>query len=204
MRKAIVLILVVWGLSVAGMAQEKQNNFEISKSIDIYNSLLRELNLNYVDEINPAELNEAAIDAMLDGLDPYTVFIPESEIENYKLMTTGEYGGIGALIQYDGEYTRISDPYEGWPAQKAGLQAGDAILSVNGVDTHKKTTEQVSELLKGQPGTEVTLEVRRYGQDKPLHFNLKREKVKIDNIPYATVFDNGIGYVSFNSFTYYF
>ena len=201
MRKAVVLILVVWGLSVAGMTQEKQNNFEISKSIDIYNSLLRELNLNYVDEINPAELNEAAIDAMLDGLDPYTVFIPESEIENYKLMTTGEYGGIGALIQYDGEYTRISDPYEGWPAQKAGLQAGDAILSVNGVDTHKKTTEQVSELLKGQPGTEVTLEVRRYGQDKPLHFNLKREKVKIDNIPYATVFDNGIGYVSFNSFT---
>lgn len=201
MRRAIVLILVVWGVSITGMAQEKQNNFEISKSIDIYNSLLRELNLNYVDEINPAELNEAAIDAMLDGLDPYTVFIPESEIENYKLMTTGEYGGIGALIQYDGEYTRISDPYEGWPAQKAGLQAGDAILSVNGVDTHKKTTEQVSELLKGQPGTEVTLEVRRYGQDKPLHFNLKREKVKIDNIPYATVFDNGIGYVSFNSFT---
>ncbi len=183
------------------MSQEKQNNFEISKSIDIYNNLLRELNLNYVDEINPAELNEAAIDAMLEGLDPYTVFIPESEIESYKLMTTGEYGGIGALIQYDGEYTRISDPYEGWPAQKAGLQAGDAILSVNGVDTHKKPTDQVSELLKGQPGTEVTLKVRRYGSEKPIEFTLKREKVKIDNISYATVFDNGIGYVSFNSFT---
>ena len=183
------------------IGQEKQNNFEISKSIDIYNSLLRELNLNYVDEINPAELNEVAIDAMLQGLDPYTVFIPESEIETYKLMTTGEYGGIGAIIQYDGEYTRISDPYEGWPAQKAGLQAGDAILSVNGVDTHKKPTDQVSELLKGQPGTEVTLKVKRYGFDKPIEFKLKREKVKIDNIPYATVFDNGIGYVAFNSFT---
>ena len=183
------------------MSQEKQNNFEIAKSIDIYNSLMRELNLNYVDEINPAELNEAAIDAMLGGLDPYTVFIPESEIESYKLMTTGEYGGIGALIQYDGEYTRISEPYEGWPAQKAGLRAGDAILSVNGVDTHQKRTDQVSELLKGQPGTEVKLRIQRYGVEKPIELTLKREKVKIDNISYATVFDNGIGYVSFNSFT---
>ena len=188
-------------MPVGLMAQEKQNNFEISKSLDIYNSLMRELNLNYVDEINPGELNEAAIDAMLKGLDPYTVFIPESEIENYKLMTTGEYGGIGALIQYDGEYTRITDPYEGWPAQKAGLQAGDIILSVNGVDTRKKNTEEVSELLKGQPGTEVSLKVQRYGEDKPIEKKLKREKVKIDNIPYSTVFDNGIGYVVLSSFT---
>lgn len=188
-------------MPVAMMGQEKQNNFEISKSIDIYNGVLRELNLNYVDEINPAELNEAAIDAMLDGLDPYTVFIPESEIESYKLMTTGEYGGIGALIQYDGEYTRISDPYEGWPAQKAGLQAGDVILSVNGIDTHKKPTDQVSELLKGQPDTEVKLQIKRYGIEKPMEFTLTRQKVKIDNISYSTVFDNGIGYVSFNSFT---
>ncbi len=201
MKNTIIAIIISMLLPTMLIGQEKQNNFEISKSIDIYNSLLRELNLNYVDEINPAELNEVAIDAMLQGLDPYTVFIPESEIETYKLMTTGEYGGIGAIIQYDGEYTRISDPYEGWPAQKAGLQAGDAILSVNGVDTHKKPTDQVSELLKGQPGTEVTLKVKRYGFDKPIEFKLKREKVKIDNIPYATVFDNGIGYVAFNSFT---
>ena len=199
--KNIKLLFIALLMPIFLIGQEKQNNFEISKSIDIYNSLLRELNLNYVDEINPAELNEAAIDAMLDGLDPYTVFIPESEIENYKLMTTGEYGGIGALIQYDGEYTRISDPYEGWPAQKAGLQAGDAILSINGVDAHKKPTDQVSELLKGQPGTEVTVKIKRYGCDTPIEKTLKREKVKIDNIPYATVFDNGIGYVSFNSFT---
>ena len=199
--KNIRLLLIALLMPIAMMAQVKQNNFEISKSIDIYNSLLRELNLNYVDEINPAELNETAINAMLKEMDPYTVFIPESEIESYKLMTTGEYGGIGALIQYDGEYTRISDPYEGWPAQKAGIQAGDAILSVNGVDTHKKPTDQVSELLKGQPGTEVTIKVRRYGVEKPIEFKLKREKVKIENIPYATVFDNGIGYVSLGSFT---
>ena len=202
MRKIWIFGLIISLLiPITTVAQVKQNNFEISKSIDIYNSLLRELNLNYVDEINPAELNETAINAMLKEMDPYTVFIPESEIENYKLMTTGEYGGIGALIQYDGEYTRISDPYEGWPAQKAGLQAGDAIISVNGTDTHKKPTDQVSELLKGQPGTEVTIKVKRYGVEKPIDFKLKREKVKIDNIPYATVFDNGIGYVSLGSFT---
>ena len=202
MRKIWLFGLIISLLiPITTVAQVKQNNFEISKSIDIYNSLLRELNLNYVDEINPAELNETAINAMLKEMDPYTVFIPESEIENYKLMTTGEYGGIGALIQYDGEYTRISDPYEGWPAQRAGLQAGDAIISVNGVDTHKKPTDQVSELLKGQPGTEVTIKVKRYGAEKPIEFKLKREKVKIDNIPYATVFDNGIGYVSLGSFT---
>ena len=201
MRKRVIGWVMAILLPITAIGQEKQNNFEISKSLDIYNSLMRELNLNYVDEINPGELNEAAIDAMLKGLDPYTVFIPESEIETYKLMTTGEYGGIGALIQYDGEYTRISDPYEGWPAQKAGLKAGDAILSVNGVDTHKKSTEEVSELLKGQPGTEVTIKIKRYGEDKPIEKTLKREKVKIDNIPYATVFDNGIGYVVLNSFT---
>ena len=183
------------------LAQEKQNNFEIAKSLDIYNSLMRELNLNYVDEINPGELNETAIKAMLKGLDPYTVFIPESDIENAKFMTTGEYGGIGALIQYDGEYVRISDPYYGWPAQKGGLLAGDAIIEVNGVDCLKKNTQEVSNLLKGQPGTEVKLKIKRYGVEKPMEKTLKREKVKIDNIPYYNVFDNGIAYLSLDGFT---
>ncbi|MCR5659180.1 MAG: S41 family peptidase [Bacteroidales bacterium] len=199
--KHITTLILALLLSVSVVAQEKQNNFEIAKSLDIYNSLLRELNLNYVDEINPGELNETAIKAMLDGLDPYTVFIPESDIENAKFMTTGEYGGIGALIQYDGEYTRISEPYYGWPAQKADLIAGDVILEVNGVDCKKKNTQQVSEMLKGQPGTEVTLKIKRYGEEKPLTKVLKREKVKIDNIPYYTVFDNGIAYLSLSGFT---
>ena len=202
MKKIQVLTFVIALLLPIGLiAQEKQNNFEIAKSLDIYNSLLRELNLNYVDEINPGELNEAAIKAMLEGLDPYTVFIPESDIENAKFMTTGEYGGIGAVIQYDGEFTRISEPYYGWPAQKSGIIAGDVILEVNGVDCKKKNTQQVSEMLKGQPGTEVTLKLKRYGQEKPLEIKLKREKVKIDNIPYYTVFDNGIAYLSLSGFT---
>ena len=199
--KNITTLILTLILSLGLVAQEKQNNFEIAKSLDIYNSLLRELNLNYVDEINPGELNEAAIKAMLDGLDPYTVFIPESDIENAKFMTTGEYGGIGAVIQYDGEFTRISEPYYGWPAQKAGIIAGDIILEVNGVDCKKKNTQEVSDLLKGQPGTEVTIKLKRYGQDKPLEMKLKREKVKIDNIPYYKVFDNGIAYLSLSGFT---
>ncbi len=201
MMKNITTLILALLLSVGVYAQEKQNNFEIAKSLDIYNSLLRELNLNYVDEINPGELNETAIKAMLDGLDPYTVFIPESDIENAKFMTTGEYGGIGALIQYDGEYSRISEPYLGWPAQKAGLIAGDVILEVNGVDCKKKNTQQVSEMLKGQPGTELTMKIKRYGEEKPLTKTLKREKVKIDNIPYYTVFDNGVAYLSLSGFT---
>ena len=199
--KHIHILILTLLLSVSVVAQEKQNNFEIAKSLDIYNSLLRELNLNYVDEINPGELNETAIKAMLDGLDPYTVFIPESDIENAKFMTTGEYGGIGALIQYDGEWTRISEPYYGWPAQKAGLIAGDVILEVNGVDCKKKNTQEVSDLLKGQPNTEVTIKVKRYGEEKPLTKTLKREKVKIDNIPYYKVFDNGVAYLSLSGFT---
>ena len=201
MKYRILTLVLLLALPFGLLAQEKQNNFEIAKSLDIYNSLLKELNLNYVDEINPAELNESAIDAMLQGLDPYTVFIPESEIENARFITTGEYGGIGALIQYDGEYTRISEPYFGWPAQKAGLVAGDVILSVNGIDTHNKNTAEVSELLKGQPGTEVKLTIKRYGEEKPIEKVLKREKVKIDNIPYYTVFDNGIGYLILTGFT---
>ena len=199
--KHIHTLLLALLLPVGLVAQEKQNNFEIAKSLDIYNSLLRELNLNYVDEINPGELNEAAINAMLEGLDPYTVFIPESDIENARFMTTGEYGGIGALIQFDGEYVRISEPYYGWPAQKAGLIAGDAILEVNGVDCRKKNTAAVSELLKGQPGTEVKLKIKRYGHDKPMEKTLKREKVKIDNIPYYKVLDNGVAYLSLSGFT---
>ena len=200
MKNIHILILALL-LPIGLIAQEKQNNFEIAKSLDIYNSLLRELNLNYVDEINPGELNESAINAMLQGLDPYTVFIPESDIENAKFMTTGEYGGIGALIQYDGEHVRISEPYYGWPAQKAGVEAGDIILEVNGVDCHKKNTAQVSELLKGQPGTDVRLKIRHFGEEKPIEKTLKREKVKIDNIPYYKVFDNGVAYLALSGFT---
>ena len=196
----LLLVLLVLTATTA-FGQTKKNNFEISKSIDIYNNVLRELNMYYVDEINPAELNESAINAMLDGLDPYTVFIPESQIEDVKLMTTGEYGGIGALIQYFEKKTQISEPYEGFPAAKAGLIPGDIFLEVNGINVEGKTTSEVSELLKGTPGTTVKLKMQRQGEKEPFVKELKREKIKIDNIPYSTVFDNGIGYAILSQFT---
>ena len=196
----LVAILLVFTAFSAG-AQTQKNNFEISKSLDIYNNVLRQLNMYYVDEINPAELNESAINAMLEGLDPYTVFIPESLIEDVKLMTTGDYGGIGEIIQYFEGHSQISEPYEGVPAAKAGLIPGDIFLEVNGIDVSDKNTSEVSELLKGTPGTTVRLKMQRPGEKEPFVKELKREKIKIDNIPYYTVFDNGIGYAILSQFT---
>lgn len=193
--------MVLLFFPILSYAQEKQNNFEISKSIDIYNNVLRYLNMNYVDEINPAELNETAINAMLKELDPYTVFIPESEIEDVRLLTMGEYGGIGAIIQYYDDNVHISEPYENFPAHKAGLLPGDAILEINGVNTEKKTVSEVSELLKGQPGSQLTLKIRREGEKNIITKTLTREKIKIDNIPYYTVLDGGIAYIILNQFT---
>ena len=196
----LVLILLVF-TAMTAVGQNKNNSFEISKSLDIYNNVLRQLNMFYVDEINPAELNESAINAMLDGLDPYTVFIPESQIEDVKLMTTGEYGGIGALIQYSDGKSMISEPYEGFPAAKAGLIPGDVFLEINGVNVEGKMTNEVSELLKGTPGTIVKLKMQRPGEKEPFVKELKREKIKIDNIPYSTVFGNGVGYAILTQFT---
>ena len=187
-------------LPLSMMAQEKLNNFEISKSLDIYNNVLKILNLNYVVDINPSELNEAAINAMLESLDPYTVYIPESEIEDVRLMTTGEYGGIGAIISYYDNAVHIAEPYENSPAHKSGLLPGDILLEINGMDVSKKNTSEVSELLKGQPGTTVTLKIKRYDESIATK-TLTRENIKVDNITYQRVFDNGIGYIALGSFT---
>ena len=197
--KTLLILLVL--TATTAVAQTKKNNFEIAKSIDIYNNVLRQLNMYYVDEIDPAELNESAINAMLEGLDPYTVFITESQIEDVKLMTTGEYGGIGSLIQYFEGKTQISEPYEGFPAAKAGLIPGDIFLEINDIDVTTKNSNEISELLKGTPGTTVKLKMQRPGDKEPYVKELKREKIKIDNIPYSTVFDNGIGYAILSQFT---
>jgi carboxyl-terminal processing protease len=201
MKKFNVFLFALLVFPLALCAQEKQNNFEISKSIDIYNNVFRYLNQNYVDEINPAELNEIAINAMLKELDPYTVFIPESEIEDVRLLTMGEYGGIGSIITYYDNKVHISEPYENFPAHKAGLIPGDAIMEINGVNTENKTVAEVSELLKGQPGSTLTLKIKREGEKNIITKTLIREKIKIDNIPYYTVLDGGIAYIILNQFT---
>ena len=175
--------------------------FEISKHLDIFTTLYKELNTFYVDETDPGKLMKEGIDNMLKSLDPYTTYIPESEIEDFKFMTTGQYGGIGAIITKRKNYVYISEPYEGYPAQKAGLMAGDKILEINGKSAEGKTTEEVSKILKGQPNTNVSLKIERSSLTSPFDVTFKREKVSVKSVSYAGFLGNEIGYVKLRSFT---
>lgn len=201
MKKNILLsLLLLFLLGFNVTKAQDQNNFEISKNVEIYVDLLRQLNLNYVDVIKPGELNKAAIDALLNDLDPYTIYVPESQLEDFELMTKGEYGGIGALIQKQGDYVVITEPYEGFPAQKSGLKAGDKIIAIDGELARKKNSAQVSEKLKGVPGTSMTLTIINYGDTLQQDIEIIREKVKIPNIPYYGMLEGNIGYVSLIQF----
>lgn len=199
-----VFALVALLIGGAGVVSTKINDnyFEISKNLEIFTTLYRELNIYYVDETNPGELMKTGIDAMLESLDPYTNFIAEADMEDYRFMTTGQYGGIGSLIRtVDGE-VYISEPYEGFPAQKSGLTAGDRILSVDGVDITNKDQEEVSKLLKGRAGSHVEIEVHKLGQEKPEKIDVVREEIKIPDVPYYGKLDDEIGYIKLNSFTH--
>lgn len=178
-----------------------QNDFEIAKNVDIFVSILKELNEKYADEISPGKLTKTAIDAMLTSLDPYTVYYPESEIENFRMMTTGQYGGVGALIQQHGKDVVISEPYDGSPSQKAGLRAGDIVRKVNGQSLEGKNSSDVSAAMKGQPGSTLVLEVFRPSANKNMTFNIVREEIKLPNIPYSGMLDNEVGYVKLDQFT---
>ncbi|MDD2323733.1 MAG: S41 family peptidase [Bacteroidales bacterium] len=195
-----LLTLILFFLVTTARSQNS-NAFEIAKNLEIYADVFRQLNNNYVDEIKPGELSKAAIDALLKTLDPYTVYKSESEIEDFRFMTTGQYGGIGALIQQQGEYVVISEPYKGFPADKAGLKAGDKIASIDGHPTKNRTSDEVSEMLKGEPGTNFEIKVIRYGAEKALPFTITREKIQINDIPYYGVTEENIGYINLNSFT---
>jgi carboxyl-terminal processing protease len=194
-----VIYLVILSSSVFG---QSENNFEISKNLDIYATVMKELDINYVDDIQPGNLSEISIKSMLESLDPYTVYIPESDIEDVRFITTGEYGGIGAMIQMRDDWVVISEPYEGKPAQLAGLKAGDKILEVDGKSAKGKTSSEVSAILKGQPGTKVTLLIEREGVAEPIKKEFTRENVKIDNIPYYGVLGDGFGYIKLSGFTH--
>jgi len=192
-----VLIIL---LSV-GFTTIKNRDLELVKNLDIYYTLFRELNMFYVDETDPEELVTTSINAMLSSLDPYTTYIPESDMDDFKFQTTGEYGGIGSLIRRSGDHVIIANPYDGFPAAKAGIRAGDLILEINGLPTQKLAIESVSENLKGKPGTELTLMVERYGVEKPLEFILVREKISIRNVPYFGMIDSQTGYIRISNFT---
>jgi len=175
--------------------------FEVSKNLDIFATLFRELNIYYVDETNPGDLMKKGIDKMLESLDPYTNYIPESEIEDYRYMTTGQYGGIGALIRQQGDYVVVSEPYEGFPAQKADIRAGDKILKLNDIDVKGKKTDDVSKLLKGQASTTIKLLIEREGEKKPIEKVVSREEIKIKNVPYHGMLNQEIGYIKLSGFT---
>ena len=175
--------------------------FEIAKNLDIFTTVYRELNNYYVDETDPGKLMKTAIDKMLRSLDPYTNYIPESEIEDFQFMTTGQYGGIGAVITKRKDYVFISEPYEGFPAQKAGLIAGDKILEINGESAKGKNTEDVSKALKGQPNTEVQLLIERPYLDDPFSVSFKRQKISVKSVPFYSYLTEGIGYIKLRSFT---
>ena len=188
-------------LSFLSLEDESESRFEIGKNLDIFTALYKEVNTHYVDGTQPGELMKIGIDAMLESLDPYTVYYPESEIEDYKLMTTGQYGGIGARIRRINDFVVISEPYKNFPAYKAGLRAGDIILQVDGKDVKGKTTADLSKILKGNPGTSLTVNVKRPGTEKEFSLTFKREKVKIKSVPYFGMVSDSIGYLKMNSFT---
>jgi len=194
-------MVLLGACKIAEAQAPSEQGFEIVKNLDIFSNVIKELNTNYVDDIKPGELSKTAIDAMLESLDPYTNYITETEIEDYKFITTGEYGGIGALIHQNGEYVVISEPYEGSPAQKSDLRAGDMILEINGQSAKGKTYADVSAILKGQSGTTITLKIQRPGENAPIEKTINREIIKIDNIPYSGMLDHGIGYIKLTSFT---
>ncbi|MBR4135365.1 MAG: S41 family peptidase [Bacteroidales bacterium] len=183
------------------MPVSAQNDFDIAKNVDIFVSILKELNDKYADEISPGKLTETAIDAMLASLDPYTVYFKESEIEDVRMMTTGQYGGVGALIQQKGDDVVISEPYENTPSQKAGLRAGDIIKKVNGQSLVGKSSDDVSAAMKGQPGSTMTIEVFRPTENKTLTFTIVREEIKMPNIPYSGMLGDGVGYIKLDQFT---
>jgi carboxyl-terminal processing protease len=201
-KKYIILAscLLILFLSL-GFSTLKNKDLDLVKNLDIYYTLFRELNMFYVDETDPEELVTTSIDAMLSSLDPYTSFIPESDMDAFQFQTTGEYGGIGSLIRRSGDHIIIAEPYEGFPAAKSGLRAGDRILKVDGVSTNGMQIESVSDKLKGTPGTELTLDIERYGMEKPFEVQLIREKISIQNVPYFGMIDKGMGYIRISNFT---
>jgi len=196
------IALVGFGIIFStGFTKSDDRDFQLVKNLDIFYSLFRELNLFYVDETDPEDLIETGIGAMLESLDPYTRFIPESQLEDFSFMTTGKYGGIGSLIRRSGDYVIISDPYENSPAARAGLRAGDIILAIDGTSAKGKSLSDVSEKLKGKPGTDLKLLIQKPGLEKPEKIKLTREQISINNVSYSGKLDNETGYIRLSNFT---
>jgi carboxyl-terminal processing protease len=200
LRSLLFAAPVVAGLAFVSFRQDDRL-FEIARNLDIYATLFKELNAYYVDEINPNQLIKTSIDGMLRSLDPYTVYYAEDDIEDYMTMTTGKYNGIGAMVNSsEGKHT-VMMVYEDTPAQKAGLQLGDEIIKINGIDLSNREDFDSGKLLKGQTQTSVTLTIKRYGNTKPLEITLNRDIVKVTNVPYYGMISEDVGYIDLKDFT---
>jgi carboxyl-terminal processing protease len=202
-RPGIIIIifslLIITGVSTGFLIQQETRDFRLAKNLDIFFSLFREVNTFYVDEIDPDKVIKSGIDNMLKTLDPYTVYYPESETDELSFMTSGKYGGIGSLVRSNGDYVIVSEVYKGFPADLAGIRAGDLLKKVDGISLKGLTTDKVSEKLKGNPGTEIGITVERNG--KNLEYTLKREKIVIPPVPYYGMLDSRTGYIRFTNFT---
>ena len=202
MKKKIALLslpFIVLGL--LSFTPPAERYFEIAKNLDIFASLFKEVNALYVDEINPNKLIRTGIDAMLNSLDPYTNYIAEDEVEDYRTMNTGQYGGIGAVTREIGDRTVVTLVYEGYPAYKNGLKIGDEILKMDEVDLSKISQEEANHLMRGQVGTSVVLTIKRIGVEQPMKLEFKREKIKISNVPYFGMVSSNVGFVQLTDFT---
>ena len=193
-------LILVFTISIFSFQSQAQTNgFEVIKSMELMDLIYQHLDMYYVDEPKPGTLSKFAIDAMLKELDPYTVYYHESNMEDYLLMTTGQYGGIGAVIRKIGEYTYIAEPYEGNPAQKSGLKAGDKILSIDGRDMKAKKSDDVSSSLKGPKGSTIQVKVLRNNKDE-VTIPITRDEIKIPHIPYTGMVSETVGYINLNTF----
>ena len=199
-----LVALFILGTTVSTTTFNKGDHgkyFEISKNIEIFTNLYRELNTYYVDELDPSKLMRVGIDAMLESLDPYTNYISESDIEGYRFMTEGKYTGIGAQFALMNSYPTITEIFENTPAQKAGLKAGDVVEQIDGRSALSKSAEDVNDVMKGYPGTSLELTIKRPGETKTQKVTLTREEVSVENVPYSGLIAEDVGYVVLTTFT---
>lgn len=200
-KKAVGIVALVGVLALLSFSPRAERYFEIAKNLDIFASLFKEVNALYVDEVNPNQLVKTGIDAMLNSLDPYTNYIPEDEVEDFRTLNTGQYGGIGALTREIDNRTVVTMVFEGFPAYKMGLRIGDEVLKLNDFELAKLSREEAEQLMRGQVGTDVKLTVKRMGEAAPLELQFKREKIKVNNVPYFGMVSPEIGYVQLTDFT---
>jgi carboxyl-terminal processing protease len=195
----IVSLLLVVGISTGFLATQETRDFKIAKNLDIFFSLFRELNTFYVEDIDPDKVVKAGIDNMLKTLDPYTVYFPESEADDFAVMIAGKYGGIGSMVRNSGDYAVITEVYKGYPADKAGIKPGDILKQVDGTSLKGLSNTKVSDKLKGNPGTEIRVTIERNGKESELP--IKREKIFMPPVPYYGMLDSKTGYIRFTDFT---